>query len=283
TRARATKGQSDELAQPKKALEELRKQQAELARQLEALNAGKSWRAAKGDGDDDDDADASPVRRLPLNVLRRARDTKPEAAEGKTKKSATRAFTFDGENLFKMDGKLLDTDGGAFTFDMGKGGEWLTKKGDAGGWKVLRAGEGEDAKVFHVEGGEGAYVFRADGEEGGKVLWVGPGGEWKSKVIAPGAMRLAPGVKVVRDSDGQVYRVEVESKDANDDADDDASETKKGSSKKTRKEEAIDEEPTRWRAVRQGESQPLKLHKVEGQPIEVHKVETVRGKRKIVV
>ena len=52
---------------------------------------------------------------------------------------------------------------------------------------------------------------------------------------------------------------------------------------KTENAETTVEKPTVWRAVREVEGQPLRLHKVEGQPIEVRKVETVGGKRKIVV
>lgn len=292
-------GQSDQLAQLRQALAELRKQQAELARQLKELHAGKAPRVAKDEGDgDDDDADAPPVRRRPVNVLRRTRDTGPEAAEGQTKKSAKRAFAIDGENVFEMDGNAFTMDGDKVVWgkslssedgkkgsvDFGKAGEWFTAKGGQPGWKVWRSGEAGDAgKTFHVQGGDGAWVMHVDGEDGDKVVWTGPDGEWKTKDVLRGAVRYAPGVKVVRGSDGQVYRVEVESKDADDDADDDASDTKKGSSKKTRKVETTVEEPKRWRAVRKVEGQPLKLLEVEGQPIEVRKVETVGGKRKIVV
>ncbi|MBK9129545.1 MAG: M56 family metallopeptidase [Phycisphaerales bacterium] len=295
-------GQSEQLAQLQQALAELRKQQAELARQLKALHAAKAQRperAAKDEGDDDDAADAARARRLPLSVLRRARDTKPEAAEGQTKKSATRAFTFDGENVFEVDGNVFEMDGKAFTFEGGKehsvdaskAGEWFTTKGSQPGWKVWRSGEGDDAgKTFHVQGGDGVWVFRTDGEEGGKVLWTGPDGEWQKRVLPKGALRFAPGVKVERGPDGEVFRLEVRSEDIDDDA---SVDTKKERSKKTRTLETIVEKPTVWRAVREVEGQPLKLRKVEGrpievldvegQPIEVLEVQTVGGKRKIVV
>lgn len=278
-------GQSEQLAQLQQALAELRKQQAELARQLKALHAAKAKhpeRAAKAEGDDDDDADAPRTRRLPLSVLRRAQETRSEAAEGQTKKSATRAFTFDGKNVFEMDGNVFTFEGGKEpSVDARKAGQWFTTRGGEPGWKVWRSGEGDDAgKTFHVQGGDGVWVFKTDGEEGGKVLWTGPDGEWQKRVLPKGAVRFAPGVKVERGPDGQVFRVEVQSEDKDDDA---SADTKKESSKKTRKTETIVEKPTVWRAVREVEGQPLKLRKVEGQPIEVLEVQTVGGKRKIVV
>ena len=260
-------GQSEQLAQLEQALAELRKQQAELARQLKELHAGKAKRPERA-----------------------AKD------EGEGKKPATRAFTFDGENVFETDGEnvfKMDGDnvvwGKSFSsergtkgsIDFGKGGEWFAAKGSPPGWKVWRAGESDDAgKTFYVQGGEGAWVFQVDGDESGKVVWTGPDGTWQRKNLPKGAVRFAPGVKVERGPDGEIFRLEVRSEDADDDA---SVDPKQERGKKSRKVEAVVEKPTVWRAVREVEGQPLKLRRVEGKPIEVLEVETVGAKRKIVV